>query len=153
MAFDLALNGHKGQVDKFGKSYIRHLMAVASKVSTPYIPVAFLHDYFEDVYKTEDKEEMAKKIPFLSKEEIEALALLTRPKDKTYRMYIEQIAFSGSHMAIEVKIADLEDHLATVEDLGSELHSRYLKAHLLLKYKIGYDIGKEDPLSILKEPM
>lgn len=152
-AMDIAIRGHVGQLDKLGRPYIQHLMGVASRVSDKAIPVALLHDYFEDVYKTTDPKEMAKTLPFFTEEEIEALVLLTRPKDKTYRMYIERIAFSGSRIAIQVKIADLEDHLETVEELGPELHDRYRKAHRMLKYKIGYDIGKEDPFALLKDPM
>lgn len=150
-AMEIAFEGHLGKRDKLGRPYIQHLMGVASRVSDKVIPVALLHDYFEDVYETRDRKEMSKILPFLTEEEIEALVFLTRPKDKTYRMYIESIAYSGNWIAIETKIADLEDHLETVEELGPELYSRYIRARDMLKYRIGYDVG--DPLALLKGPI
>lgn len=153
-AMEIAIRGHAGQLDKRGKPYIQHLFRVAGRVYHKHCHVAMLHDYFEDVHPTRDKEEIAKTLPFLNEGEVEALRLLTRSKDTTYRLYIESIAFSGNRIAIDIKIADLEDHLDVGGDeLDHSLYSRYRKALNMLKYRLGYDVGKEDPLALLKEPL
>jgi len=151
---DIAMRGHAGQLDKRGSPYIQHLMRVAGRVHKDHCHIALLHDYFEDVHVARDKKEMANTLPFLEEGELEALRLLTRSKEVTYRLYIESIAFSGNKMAIDIKIADLEDHLESGGDeLDHSLYVRYRRALNMLKYRMGYDIGGEDPLALLKEPL
>lgn len=133
-----AMRGHYRQFDKRGKPYIQHLFRVAGLVERENMPVAILHDYFEDVHSTEDPEEMKRTFPLLEDDEIQALWLLTRPKGMTYRQYIERIHAYRSKIAVDVKIADLKDHLASpYDDFDGSLMVRYRKALAFLEHMFG----------------
>jgi hypothetical protein len=130
-AFLLALVGHSYQTDKAGNPYIQHLMRVAGSVEPDHMPVAMLHDYLEDVYHSlYDVEEVRFFFNFLTSTEADALFILTRALDETYRQYIERIATSGNDIAIKVKLADLNDHLTHGLPLSDTLY-----ADLYFRYK------------------
>ena len=113
--------------DLFDKLYT-HSTDVAKKVEGKAKVVAFLHDIVEDTPATvEDIEHM------FGIRIAEAVDLLTRKKEDTYFDYIHKIATSGDKLAIEVKLADLADHLEKVDTLKPSLKKRYEKATLMLR--------------------
>lgn len=131
VARDLACYAHRAQLDKAGNPYILHVERVAEAVSEPAKPVAWLHDVLEDCH--EFNENLLRAIGF-SEEIVSAVVLLTRKPPYSYASYIEEIARSGSKLAVEVKIADLRDHLD--ENCVETLRKRYEEAleRLLLVY-------------------
>ena len=113
--------------DLFDKLYT-HSTDVAARVEGKAKVVAFLHDIVEDTPATiEDIEHM------FGIRIAEAVDLLTRKKEDTYFDYIHKIATSGDKLAIEVKLADLADHLEKVDTLKPSLKKRYEKAILILR--------------------
>ena len=113
--------------DLFDKLYT-HSTDVAARVEGKAKVVAFLHDIVEDTPTTvEDIEHM------FGIRVAEAVDLLTRKKEDTYFDYIHKIATSGDKLAIEVKLADLADHLEKVDTLKPSLKKRYEKATLILR--------------------
>ena len=102
-AIQIALTAHAGQVDKAGKPYILHPIAVASMQDTEEgFIVGMLHDVVEDTYVT---------LPDLlnqgfSHEIVEAVELLTHAKDEDYMTYVKRI--KGNKLATKVKLADLK---------------------------------------------
>jgi hypothetical protein len=127
------LSGYGSQVDKSGAPYIQHLMRVAGSVDEDYLCVALLHDYFEDVYQLNSVAEMTKVFPFLDKEEILALYFLTRQVGiETYAEYIHRLAGSKSRAALQVKLADIDDHLSRPTFLSDSLHRRYIDARYVI---------------------
>ena len=139
-AFLLAYEGHGEQTDKGGEAYIKHLMRVAGTVPKLYMPVAILHDYFEDVMPLSEfrdpLRDMALHLSFLSELEIYALYLLTRPEDVSYAFYIDRLSSGGSHIARTVKIADLKDHLTKGANLTHSMEVRYRKALASLDFEL-----------------
>lgn len=112
--------------DLFDKLYT-HSIDVAKKVKGKAKVVALLHDIVEDTPATvEDIEHM------FGIRIAEAVDLLTRKKEDSYFDYIHKIATSGDKLAIEVKLADLADHLEKVDTLKPSLKKRYEKAILIL---------------------
>lgn len=103
----LATRLHAGQRDKQGVPYIAHPLSMMRMVRREAWHVAVLHDSIEDGTITAG-ELLA--IGY-AQEEVEAVVLLTRVPPVEYEPYIERVATSGNVLAIEVKIADLDDNL------------------------------------------
>ena len=108
----------KNRVDKQGLPYIRHLVRVASKMSTYEGKVlGLLHDTIEDIsyIEYEDLQEIG-----VPPSVIEALKLVTKvessPMDskttrlKNYHEMIGRIIDSGNPLAIELKFNDMMDN-------------------------------------------
>lgn len=110
----------------FDKLYT-HSTEVAARVEGKAKVVALLHDIVEDTPATIEDIEFMFGIRIA-----EAVDLLTRKKEDTYFDYIHKIATSGDKLAIEVKLADLADHLEKVDTLKPSLKKRYEKATLIL---------------------
>lgn len=110
----------------FDKLYT-HSTEVAARVEGKAKVVALLHDVVEDTPATIEDIEFMFGIRIA-----EAVDLLTRKKEDTYFDYIHKIATSGDKLAIEVKLADLADHLEKVDTLKPSLKKRYEKATLIL---------------------
>ena len=110
----------------FDKLYT-HSTEVAARVEGEAKVVALLHDIVEDTPATIEDIEFMFGIRIA-----EAVDLLTRKKEDTYFDYIHKIATSGDKLAIEVKLADLADHLEKVDTLKPSLKKRYEKATLIL---------------------
>lgn len=110
----------------FDKLYT-HSTEVAARVEGKAKVVALLHDIVEDTPATIEDIEFMFGIRIA-----EAVDLLTRKKEDTYFDYIHKIATSGDKLAIEVKLADLADHLEKVDTLKPSLKKRYEKATLML---------------------
>lgn len=105
-AIAIAVEAHRGQIDKAGKPYILHPLRVmlAGKTEDEMI-CGILHDVVED---TPISIEMLEKEGF-SDAVLEALELLTRDSKTPYQDYIE--AISKNPLAIHVKLYDLHDNL------------------------------------------
>ncbi len=93
----------EGKVDKAGKPYINHLLAVSEQVDSEEDKiVALLHDIIEDTYIS--IEELNKVIPMNL---IERILLLTHDKKYTYDEYITNILNCGDINVVRIKMADM----------------------------------------------
>ena len=133
-AYVIAFQAHYGQVDKAGKPYINHHLAVADKMTTEASTcAALLHDVLEDALHEKYISKIEKSMP---SDVVEAVKLLTRDKDVGYMDYIKKLA--DNPIAREVKIADLEHNmdLSRLDGKPDKLKSvkidRYKKAHKYL---------------------
>ena len=130
-AFFIAARAHKGQRDKGGKPYIFHPLKVSLNVrGKDEKIVALLHDVIEDTSYTIDD------LKFLTKNQREALLLLTHDKDTPYMIYIE--AIKKNKIASRVKLADLDQNmnlkrLKIVTEKDLERLEKYKKARDLLR--------------------
>lgn len=105
-AISIAVEAHRGQIDKAGKPYILHPMRVmlAGKNQDEMI-CGILHDVIED---TPVSIEMLAREGF-TKTVLDALLLLTHDRSIPYQHYIE--AIPPNPLAIQVKLYDLHDNL------------------------------------------
>lgn len=93
----------KGKVDKAGKPYINHLIAVSEQVESEEDKiVALLHDILENTDIT--IEELNKTIPM---ELIGRIITLTHNKNDSYSEYINNILNCGDIHVIRIKMADM----------------------------------------------
>ena len=130
-ALFIAARAHKGQKDKGGKFYIFHPINVSLNVKGKDEKiVALLHDVIEDTSYTIDD------LKFLTKDQKEALLLLTHDKETPYMTYIEFI--KKNKIASRVKLADLDQNmnlnrLKIVTEKDLERLEKYKKARDLLR--------------------
>ena len=94
--------------DKGGNPYLDHLYSVASNLEEEKEKTTgLLHDIIEDKgFHAED----LRKLEF-SEEVIEAVLLVSRRKDETYKEFIERILKSNNKLALRVKIADMTNNM------------------------------------------
>lgn len=105
-AIAIAVEAHRGQIDKAGKPYILHPMRVMLAGTTEDEMICgILHDVVED---TPVSIEMLTKEGF-SDTVLEALQLLTHDRSIPYQDYIHSI--TGNLLAVQVKLYDLHDNL------------------------------------------
>lgn len=134
-AISIAALAHKGQTDKAGKPYLLHPLRMMMKMeSEAAMIVAVLHDVVEDTNVTFG--ELREK--GFSEEVLDALDCVTDRKDQgeTYDDFVERVLTNP--VAIEVKIADLEDNMdiqriAEIKEKDLQQLAKYHKAWLLLK--------------------
>lgn len=101
-ALQLAMNVHKGQVDKGGNPYILHPIAVSQLVDSEEEKiVALLHDVVEDTDITLEH----LKLEGFSDNIIAAVSALTKQPGVAYDDYISTL--KGNSIAVRVKIADI----------------------------------------------
>ncbi len=106
LALEIALDAHRGQIDKAGQAYILHPLRVMSRMtSNDTRIVAILHDVVEDSDWTM---EQLKSAGFTS-EVIAAIECLTKRPDEIYDDFIVRV--SSNPVATLVKIGDLEDNM------------------------------------------
>ncbi|WP_206098672.1 HD domain-containing protein [Paenibacillus silvae] len=106
LAISIALEAHKGQLDKGGNPYILHPLAVMNRVETIEEKiVAVLHDVIED---TEVTIEQLRELGF-SEEIVKAIGLLTRSEEDSYEQFIEKT--TTNRIARNVKIADIQENM------------------------------------------
>jgi len=105
-ALAVALDAHRGAVDKAGKPYILHVIRVMSRMTTDDERlVAILHDVVEDSHHTiEELRAMGFPPPVIA-----AVEKLTKPDGADYSAYISQLR--DDPLACAVKLADLEDNM------------------------------------------
>lgn len=106
IALLIAINAHKGQLDKSGADYISHPVFVALNMDTDEEKItALLHDVLEDSDYTKEQL-IAEGIP---KNIVEAVSVLTRVNGENYMDYIKRV--SENPLAKKVKIADLKHNM------------------------------------------
>lgn len=141
-AIAIAVEAHRGQIDKAGKPYILHPMRVmlAGKTENEMI-CGILHDIIED---TPVSIEMLAEEGF-SDTILTALRLLTHDRSTPYQEYIE--AITQNPLAIQVKLYDLHDNLnrerlgiLTLED--EHRMSKYKKSQDYLLRFLDNDINE-----------
>lgn len=129
-AMQIAYKAHDGQTDKGGYPYIAHPLHLAERcTSEEETIVALLHDVLEDA-PTYYKEV----VELVTKEELNALVLLTKKKEDTYLTYISKV--SQNALATKIKCIDLEHNLSQSRLSGNMPNSqkeRYEKALKILK--------------------
>lgn len=106
-ALEIAMEVHDGQQDKGGHPYVLHPIRVSQRCKSDEAKVAaLLHDVVED----SDYEISYIRSFGISNEDIlSAVDALTRRKNESYSNYIDRV--SKNPIALEVKIADLEDNM------------------------------------------
>lgn len=105
-AIALAVETHRGQVEKAGQPYCLHLLRVMFRLESEHERIAgVLHDLVEDTpYTLDDLREMGYPEPV-----IEVLDCVTRRDGEGYEEFIERI--KPNPLARRVKVADLEDNM------------------------------------------
>ena len=105
-AIGLAVEVHRGQVDKVGRPYILHSLRVMFRLKTELEQiVGVLHDVVEDSELTlADLRRMGYPEPVIT-----ALDGVTRREDETYEAFINRS--QANPVSGRVKLADLEDNL------------------------------------------
>lgn len=132
-ALTLAQRAHDRQLDKGNMPYIMHPIRVSERCKTPEAKIAaLLHDTLEDSVLT--VEDLWKHINGISTEIAGAVYLLTHQKHDTYEEYIKNL--SSNKIAVEVKLADLEDNM-DITRLSGPLGEKDFQR--LQKYKAAYD--------------
>lgn len=139
-----AVKAHAGAVDKCGKPYILHPIAVADAceragMGETTIVVALLHDVLEDTNYAFGPNAFG-----TAPEQWHTLIALTRRDGEPYVDYIERICMSRV-FANQVKLADLwhnlqperQDCLPSKEQ--ASLEKRYLKARDRIWEALGYE--------------
>lgn len=131
-ALAIALEAHRGVLDKSGRPYILHPLYLMWQMDTEVEMVtAVLHDVVEDSAYTLD-DLAAAGIPPRA---LAALALLTREPDDDYEAYVDAIA--ANPLARKVKLADLA-HNMDVRRLPNPLTPKDLAR--LEKYHRAWDV-------------
>ena len=134
IAIQIAIEAHKGQLDKSGSPYILHPLHIMNSVNgLDYKIVAVLHDTIEDTDLTYD-DLISKGI---DKKLVDSILILTKEYSDSYMEYIEKV--SRDHYATIVKIEDLKHNMdltrlnrkITNKDL--ERNKKYMKAYFYLK--------------------
>lgn len=105
-AIEIAVEAHRGQIDKAGKIYILHPMRVMlrGKNETEMI-VGILHDTVEDTPATLDMLH----IEGFSEDVLAAIACITKEKGEDYGHFIDRVLTNP--LATQVKLYDIEDNL------------------------------------------
>jgi (p)ppGpp synthase/HD superfamily hydrolase len=105
-AIVLAVQAHRGQVDKVGQPYVLHLLRVMMRLEGEAAQmVGVLHDLVEDTdYTFDDLRGLG-----YAEEVVQALDCLTRRPEESYEQFIERA--SVNPLARRVKRADLEDNM------------------------------------------
>ena len=133
-ALNLALEAHAGKLDKAGKPYIHHLLAVARQgVNDDEFIVGVLHDFAEH-----DRESRLFLVKSLFDEKIsEALDAISKKANESRTDYLERVA--GNKLAAAVKIYDMND-TAKAERLNlldketrNQLIKEYVEDRAMLK--------------------
>ncbi len=122
----IAVTAHRGQVDKLGKPYILHPLAVAAQLDDLELKtIAVLHDTIEDTDVTADYL-ISQGIP---KGIVEAVELLSKPKDEDYESYLHRVKENSKAKA--VKLADLAHN--TSPERASGLNEKRKQKYALAK--------------------
>ena len=105
-AIEIAVEAHRGQLDKAGKIYILHPMRVMlrGKNETEMI-VGILHDTVEDTPVTLDM----LRLEGFSEEILTAIFCITKENGENYGHFIDRVLTNP--LAVQVKLYDMEDNL------------------------------------------
>ena len=127
-ALAIAVEAHRGQVDKDGKEYIRHVLRVMGAVGEGDQQIgALLHDGVEDSELTlADLRERG-----FPGHIVDAVDAMTRREGEDYFDFVVRAA--SNPLAYGVKVEDLRDNLRKSADAGSdERGEKYRKALRML---------------------
>lgn len=132
-------HGHSLAVEPYICHPLRMMEAVREKGESAMI-VAVLHDVLEETTNARLSaagDGMTQLTTSgwtltLTRDEVIALARLSREKGESYGEYIGQIADGGSSLAVEVKLADLRDNLENPAPPNDSLRQRYEDAQRTL---------------------
>jgi (p)ppGpp synthase/HD superfamily hydrolase len=133
-AIKIAIDAHKGQVDKAGKPYILHPLRVMFSMDTDTEQiVAVLHDVVEDTNWTFGR---LREVGF-PEDVLDAIYSVTRQAGESYMEFIRRAG--QNKVGRKVKMADLEDNLdlSRIKEPTEKDHkrmARYRKALELIKY-------------------
>ncbi len=105
-AIEIAVEAHRGQLDKAGKIYILHPIRVMlrGRNETEMI-VGILHDVVEDTPVTLDM----LRLEGFSEEILEAVSCITKEQEEDYGHFIDRVLTNP--LAAQVKLYDIEDNL------------------------------------------
>ena len=129
-AISLAIEAHKGKVDKAGAPYILHPLRVMFQMETKEEMIAaVLHDVLEDTAITSDQ---LKEMGF-SETLLEALDSVTKRAGETYEDFVRRAALHP--IGKKIKLADLRDNmdLSRLEEITDNDIKRVKKYHGALK--------------------
>lgn len=132
-AIRLAAKVHKGQVDRFNKPYVLHVMRVMMRGhDTEEQVLGALHDVLERSDLT--MEDLSKK--GFPPRILKALDHITRRVDETYEQYIDRVVEDS--LAIRVKLHDLADkmdllHVQTLNHADLKRYNKQLAAYHRMK--------------------
>lgn len=132
-AIRLAAKVHRGQVDRFGKPYILHVMRVMMRgQDLEEQLLGALHDVLERSELTVD--DLAKK--GFPPRVLKALLHISRVEPETYEQYIDRVV--QDNLAIRVKLHDLADkmdllHVNTLSHADLKRYNKQLAAYHRLK--------------------
>jgi (p)ppGpp synthase/HD superfamily hydrolase len=130
-AIAIAVEAHRGQLDKCGQPYILHPLRVMFRCETDVErTVAVLHDVVEDTPVTAD--ELRRR--GFGEEVLAALDCVTKREGEGYEAFVERAA--ANPIARKVKLADLEDNMdlrrlsasGTVDERTAARLERYVRA-------------------------
>lgn len=111
-ALEIACRVHRGQTDKAGAEYIRHVLAVVRMCAGDAEAeiVAALHDVVEDGPSGIKKIALLDELRSTFSDRIyDAVMCLTHDVEEPYEDYIERVA--GNYLARKVKIKDLTHNM------------------------------------------
>jgi len=132
-AIRLAAKVHRGQVDRFNKPYILHVMRVMMRGHDLEEQVlGALHDVLERSTLTAD--DITKK--GFSPRIVKALQHITRVPQETYEQYIDRVM--EDNLAIRVKLHDLADkmdllHVDQLDPADLKRYNKQLSAYHRMK--------------------
>jgi len=131
-AIEIAVEGHKGQVDKNGELYILHPMRVMGAFQDDARRiVGILHDIVEDThYELADLAEAG-----FGDDIRDAVDAITKRDGEPYDVYLGRIV--ANDIARDVKLADIGDNSGRLERVSEPDRSRLRK-----KYATAQDILK-----------
>lgn len=127
-ALAIAAAAHRGQVDRYGNEYIRHVLRVMGAVSDGDEQiVALLHDVVEKSPVTLDALRDAGFPPQI----VQAVDAISRREGEDYFDFVERAA--SNQFVLPVKIADLRDNFRTAQIFKDDEHiGKYLRALTML---------------------
>ena len=105
-AIEIAVEAHRGQIDKAGKEYILHPMRVMlrGRNDTEMI-VGILHDVVEDTPITIDM----LRLEGFSEDILTAIDCVTKRRGESYGTFIDRVLTNP--LATQVKLYDMEDNM------------------------------------------
>lgn len=105
-AIAIAVEAHRGQIDKAGKSYILHPLRVMQRGKNDNeMIVGILHDTVEDTPVTIEM----LRLEGFSDEILNALSCITKEQGEDYDHFIDRILTNP--LAAQVKLYDMEDNM------------------------------------------
>lgn len=131
-AIAIAVEAHRGQIDKAGKAYILHPMRVMLRgQNEDEMIVGILHDTVEDTPVTIEMLE----VEGFSKTIIDAIRCITKTENEDYGHFIDRIL--KNPLATQVKLYDMEDNLNRERipyptEHDEERFAKYEKYHKIL---------------------